>query len=115
MELTVADNGRRIGVDVADTVVVRLPENATTGYVWQVADLSGPARLVDDRAEPGAAVPGAAVPGAAVPGAAGLRRLELAFTDSGAVTLRAVQRRPWEPATSLLAEYRVELRVEARH
>jgi inhibitor of cysteine peptidase len=103
MELTEADNGRRVEVGAAEHVVVTLPENATTGYVWQVADLSGPARLVTDRAEPGAPAPGAA----------GVRRLELAFDGPGAVSLRAVQRRPWEPPTSVLDEYRLELSVAA--
>jgi inhibitor of cysteine peptidase len=101
MELSEADNGRRIQVGAGERVVVRLPENATTGYVWQVASLTGPARLVADRAEPGAAAPGAG----------GVRCLELAFDSSGAVTLRAVQRRPWEPDTSVVSEYRLDLSV----
>lgn len=101
MDLTEADNGRRIEVGAAEHVVVRLPENATTGYRWEIADLSGPVRVVTDRAEPGAAAPGAA----------GVRRWELAFDGSGTVAIRAVQRRPWEPETSVANEYLLALFV----
>jgi predicted secreted protein len=77
------------------------PENATTGYVWQVTSLAGPARLVTDRPRPGPATPGAA----------GTRRLELALHGSGVVTLRAVSRRPGEPDTNARVEYRLEISV----
>ena len=99
VEVSEADNGRRIDVAVDDHLVVRLPENAGTGYVWHVESLSGPARLVVDRPEPAADAPGAA----------GQHRLELAFDGPGAVSLRAEHKRPWEPAA--VGSYQLEVSV----
>ena len=101
VELGLADDGRTVEVGVGDRVVVRLPENGGTGYLWQ-ANVSGPGRLVDDRPEPA---------GSADPGASGYHRFEVAFDGSGEVALRAVQRRSWEPETNAVAEYRLELSV----
>jgi predicted secreted protein len=100
VELTEADHGRRIAVDTGDEVVVRLPELGGAGYRWEVASLSGPARLVANR-----------VDFAGAPGQAGTRLLELAFGDPGDVALRAVHRRPWEPDTSAQGEYVLHITV----
>jgi predicted secreted protein len=102
VELGQSDNGRRLDVGVDDRLVVRLPETGGTGYVWQVASLSGPARLVSDSPEP------ASVP---APGASGSHRWEIAFDGSGPVALRAVHRRPWEPEANAVDEYRLDLVV----
>ncbi len=44
-------------LDHGDVLVVRLPENATTGYVWQVQVAEG-LTVVGDQAGPGGAAPG---------------------------------------------------------
>jgi inhibitor of cysteine peptidase len=40
VQLSEHDNGRRVSAHVGDEIVVRLPENATTGYQWTVNSYS---------------------------------------------------------------------------
>jgi inhibitor of cysteine peptidase len=40
LRLGVADKGRTVAAQVGDTIVVTLPENATTGYQWNVDSCS---------------------------------------------------------------------------
>ena len=42
------DSGRTIAATVGDTVALSLPENPTTGFRWQTADLPGSIELIDD-------------------------------------------------------------------
>ncbi len=58
-EVHVTDGGR-VTSHVGDTLVVRLPENAATGYVWSVASLGSGLLLEEDRGSPaGRLAPGA--------------------------------------------------------
>ena len=50
-EVQVTDSGR-VTSRVGDTVVVRLPENAATGYVWSVASLGDGLLLEEDSGSP---------------------------------------------------------------
>src|SRR3954451_21293405 len=55
-----ADSGE-MSVSVGDTVTLRLPENATTGYVWSVSNLGPGLVLEEDRIVPSRdGAPGAA-------------------------------------------------------
>jgi inhibitor of cysteine peptidase len=74
-----------------EEVVVRLPENPTTGYRWHITH-SGDGELVPTG---DAHVMG---PDGATPGAAGQRVLRFVARKSGSVSLKAVMRRPWEAA-----------------
>jgi inhibitor of cysteine peptidase len=68
-----------------DAVVVRLPENPTTGYRWQFD------------AAVGLTVSGESFsPGSAAPGAAGERALRLVAAAPGTYLFTAALRRPWE-------------------
>src|SRR5947199_574956 len=40
LKLGVADKGRTVAAPVGDTIVITLPENATTGYQWNVDSYS---------------------------------------------------------------------------
>jgi inhibitor of cysteine peptidase len=78
--LTEADSGTTVSADPGDTIVVRLPENPTTGYRWEVA--GGPSPSADDFTSAGTGQ-----------GAGGERTLR--FTaQPGPITL--VLKRPWE-------------------
>lgn len=76
-------------VDPGDEVVVRLPENASTGYLWSVVSVGAGLELVGDATAP---------PAGGGPGAAGERvvRLRAAAPGRAVVLLRLA--RPWEPA-----------------
>lgn len=78
-----------------DEVVLRLPENPTTGYRWLVTQSgAGELALVDDRFVGGSEAP--------VPGAGGQRVLRFAGRRPGEVSLEAVLRREWDPPEASL-------------
>ncbi|WP_165865676.1 protease inhibitor I42 family protein [Vallicoccus soli] len=76
-----------VDVAVGDVLVVRLAEQATTGYAWQ-ADVPDGLALVTD----------AAVPGGPAPGAAGARLLRLRADRPGSYEVGLRLQRAWEAA-----------------
>jgi predicted secreted protein len=78
--LTQANNGTTVSANAGDVIVVRLTENPTTGYRWEVAGGASPS--ADDFAPAGGGQ-----------GAAGERVLRFAAA-SGPIAL--VLRRAWE-------------------
>jgi inhibitor of cysteine peptidase len=50
-EVDMTDRGE-IEVGVGDEVVIRLPENGTTGYVWSLRDSGDELELVEDKLTP---------------------------------------------------------------
>jgi predicted secreted protein len=86
VELTDADAGGEHALGVGEEVVLRLPENRTTGYQWQLTAPDGVA-VEDGGFQP--------VP-AAVPGAGGTRTFRLRPTVAGAHRVTAGLRRSWE-------------------
>lgn len=96
-----------VAVMVGDTVTIRLPENATTGYVWSVRTIGAGLELVSDEMNPGS---GALALGPPVGvGAAGERLVRvraIAPVDSE-VVLRLG--REWERAP--VDEWRVTVRI----
>ena len=87
MELTEADAGRERAVAVGDEVVVRLAENRTTGFRWQLADLPEGVTLVDDTFE---------APSPGRPGQGGVHYFRLQATGPGEHRVAAGLRRSWE-------------------
>jgi predicted secreted protein len=72
-----------------DEVVIRLAENATTGYRWQLTPSgSGELALVEERFVPGS--------GGAGLGAGGHRLLRYVGRKPGEVRIDAVLRREWD-------------------
>ena len=89
MTVELSDSGAA-AVAQNDELVLRLPENPTTGYRWEVTQSgAGALRLIDDRFVAGAG---------AAPGADGQRVIRFAAIASGAVQVAAIKRRAWEPA-----------------
>jgi predicted secreted protein len=87
---TVTATGSRLAVRPGDVVEVRLPENGTTGYVWEVA-----------RLPPGVREEASSLAGAGTaPGSGGTRVLRFVVDDGRGLpgALRLVLRRPWEEA-----------------
>lgn len=102
MELTDADAGAERTVGVGQELVVRLPENRTTGYRWHLDLPEEGMELADDSYEP---------PDPGRPGAAGTRTLRVRATRAGAHRLAAALRRSWEGQD---AGRRVEFTLHAR-
>jgi inhibitor of cysteine peptidase len=80
-------DGSELAVSVGETFELRLPENPTTGYRWQVAAESSAAiRVVGDSFQ---------VQGDAV-GAPGIRQWRFQTDRSGTHPLVLVEKRSWE-------------------
>lgn len=101
MELTEADAGGETAVGVGEDVVLRLEENRTTGYSWQ---LSVPDELavLEDTFDIGTAT---------APGAAGVRTFRLRPAAPGVHRVAVALRRSWEAAPA--AGTRLEFTVRA--
>jgi predicted secreted protein len=87
VELTESDAGAERSVGVGEELVVRLPENRTTGYRWHLALPAGALSLDGDSYE-------AEAPGR--PGSGGTRTFRLRATQPGTHRLGAALRRSWE-------------------
>jgi inhibitor of cysteine peptidase len=94
-----AANRGTLDVRQGDEVVVRLPENPTTGYRWQLEKVEGAPIDVQDSFEPGMEAVGSE----------GVRVLTLARCSPGATTLHLRLRRAWEPPEQGLGEFQVTL------
>lgn len=78
-----------------DELVVRLPENPTTGFRWQLTSSgAGELALVEERFVPGS--------GSADPGAGGERLARYVGRTPGEVQIEAVLRREWDPPDASL-------------
>jgi inhibitor of cysteine peptidase len=101
LDLGPADAGTHRSARVGDRAEVRLPENPTTGYRWQIASDDSRLRLVDDRFE-----------GAQAPrGAGGVRVLVFEAVQAGSASLRLTKSRSWESGKPI-EEFAVDLDVQ---
>jgi inhibitor of cysteine peptidase len=101
-DIEVRESGGRVAVAADDRVVIRLPENATTGYQWTIDDM--PSSLEVERNE---MIP----PGSAAPGAAGERLIVLRATGAGTSQVRLGLRRTWDPAQPPLQTFETEIEI----
>jgi inhibitor of cysteine peptidase len=97
--LTEADDGREVDAGLNDLVVVSLPENPTTGYLWAVASETAGVLMLEN--SDFSAVAGAGV------GGGGRRTFSFRAAAAGRATLELVCRRPWETDASAAARYRL--------
>lgn len=96
-------HGQSVPASVGDVVVVRLPENPTTGFRWQVDRLDeGTVEQVEDTYDGG--------PSAAV-GGGGTRALAFRVKAPAPTVIELEYRRPWEDRGTGSDRWRVELVV----
>ena len=86
-ELTESDAGTESSVNVGDELVVRLQENRTTGYRWQLSAPSGGLTVQDDAYEPEPL---------GLVGAGGVRTFRLRAVEAGKYLVNVAKRRSWE-------------------
>jgi inhibitor of cysteine peptidase len=104
MTLTDADHGKTFDIRMGDAVVVRLPENAATGFRW----------ALDESSEEGVEVAGSTyVPAGAGIGGAGYTEWTFRARRPGAVALKLKQWRQWEGEASVSNRFEVLLEVGA--
>jgi predicted secreted protein len=89
VELTEADAGSERAVAVGEELVVRLEENRTTGFRWQLAELPDGVTVADDGFE---------APAAGRPGQAGLHTFRLRPTAPGDYRVAVALGRSWGAA-----------------
>ncbi len=97
--LTQAHRGQKVQARPGDVVVIRLAENPTTGYRWEVTD--GPVLCGDEFAGAGGA-----------PGAGGERVLRFSVAGPGTTWFSAVLRRQW--VTDAVPQARFDVTIEAQ-
>ena len=86
-EIEVQSSGEEIDAAIGDRIVIRIPENATTGYRWVVAELPQTLEVTSDELLPAASQR---------PGAGGERRVALTVQGVGVAHVVLSLERPWE-------------------
>jgi inhibitor of cysteine peptidase len=98
--VTQAQNGSNLGISAGDVVVVRLAENPTTGYRWQM-DASPGLTLTGDQFSSSSTSAGAG----------GERIWRFASSASGIFRIEASLRRAWEADVPPQTRFQVTFQV----
>jgi predicted secreted protein len=93
-------DGTTVDVAPGERLELRLPENASTGYLWVLEPPDPPLRVTED----------ALRPATAQVGTAGEHRFVVQADEPGETTLVARQARPWA-AEAVLRRFRLTVRV----
>jgi predicted secreted protein len=88
------DNGRTVEAKARSIITVRLEENPTTGYRWNVATAGGLELLGDSFEKGGEAI-----------GAAGTRIFQFRTPESGSHKLSIQNWRDWEGESSIIDQF----------
>jgi inhibitor of cysteine peptidase len=102
IEVTIAEDGTSIDAAVGDTIVLRLSDNPTTGYRWELEPMTGDSLVLDDSDyEPS---------GGAI-GSGGVATWTLRAAAAGTASVGLKRWRPWEGDASVLARLAVTVTV----
>ena len=104
MTLNSSDHGKTVEVTLEESIMIRLPENPTTGYRWTVDSITQSHLTLDE----GHFVPAA---GSGV-GAGGHREMVVHAKQEGVGEVRLKLGRPWENESAV--SDRFEVRVVVR-
>src|SRR5262245_22525929 len=104
VELSPSDGGQSISVHPGDEILIRLPENPTTGFRWEVDSADPIVTSVGDEFELGQP---------ATVGSGGTRVLRFRVaTSTGIGRLTLKLRQPWEGDASVTDSFSIDLEVE---
>lgn len=99
--LSEKDDGKSITARIGDTFLLKLPENPSTGYTWQISVTPG---LIVTRNQ--------LFPSTIRRiGAPGMREWQIRVTGSGDQTVSAVYMRPWETAENSAQEFTLFIKI----
>lgn len=100
LTLTEDASGSAVTVHVGDAIVLRLPENPTTGYRWQIDKVEGSAQHESDsfRLSEDVRI-----------GSGGTREFRFRAASAGTASLRLKRWQPWEGETSVDARFVVDI------
>jgi beta propeller repeat protein len=93
--ITDADNGKNINPKNGEIFYLRLQENPTTGYSWEL-NLSQGLRLLSDRYYPAESYKKGEHP---LTGVGGIHSWEIKAVDEGVQQVKGIYKRPWENKT----------------
>jgi inhibitor of cysteine peptidase len=98
---TGSDNGKTITVKTGDTFIVKLDENPTTGYSWNLTAGTG-LTVIRDQYTPNST---------GLVGSGGYHTWTIKAVNNGTYKISGIYKRPWEPATN--SDRRFTLTVKA--
>ena len=104
IKLTKNDNGKTVEAKAGDSVVIELPENPTTGYVWtlDVKEGQGVAHVSDS--------PYAAASESGI-GGGGMRTFNVEIQSPGNATIDMKLRRQWEPESAAIDGFKALIKA----
>ena len=105
VSLGAVDHGRTVETGVGDVIVVRLPENPTTGYRWSLEPVDE--SLLEKEEDAFVPESGAAM------GSAGTRRFQLRAKSAGTTPISAKHWREWSGEGSVTERFSVQVRSTA--
>jgi inhibitor of cysteine peptidase len=100
-DIEVRDQGAHVTASPGDRIVIRVPENATTGYQWEVDEVAEPLELESSELIP---------PQEAAPGAGGERRVVVRARESGQAKVALKLQRAWEAQPA--DQFEIDVTVE---
>ena len=105
--ITEADNGKNISLKNGETFYLRLKENPTTGYSWQI-NLSQGLNNVSENYYPPKSSKDNNQP---LVGAGGVRVWEIKAVTEGSQQVKSIYKRPWENITGTEENFTLNVKV----
>jgi inhibitor of cysteine peptidase len=105
IDLTSADDGRQLNVNLGERIVIALDGNPTTGYTWEPKDLD--ASLIQ---QVGSTAYKSSNQG--LVGAGGTQTLTFKTLKAGITSLTLVYHRPWETDVDLLQTFTITVNIK---
>jgi len=97
-------DGQTIDAPVGQTIEIRLPENATTGFRWAITSNGEPVlRLLHEDRQP---------PATAQPGAGGMHQWQWHVQQAGSCDVELAYRRHWEAQTKPARVFKIHVRAK---
>lgn len=111
--VTEADNGTNISLEKGETFYLRLPENPSTGYRWELNLTQGLNVTLGPDNRPGKYYPPEQPEGIEQPlvGAGGVRIWEIKAVAEGSQQVTGVYKKPWENETAEGGTFRLNVEV----
>ena len=98
--ITQDDQGRTFEANQGDLIVIRLEENPTTGYEWEMSPVL---ELLDSDYSPDPGI---------LMGRGGTRTLRFRAKSSGSEQIQLRLRRPWDPVDVAIEHFDVKIGVQ---
>jgi inhibitor of cysteine peptidase len=105
IKLTKNDNGKTVETQIGKSVVIELPENPTTGYVW-VLDVKEGTDVVHLSSSRYTEVNNSGI------GGGGMRTFVVNIQSSGTAKIEMKLRRQWEPKDVAIDQFKIVIKSQ---